>query len=311
MNSPPSNLPKAGYSQAISSMALEKYVRAERISLKVHPHLNEKWLQELIAADPSVLGLGDLVLRQKERPQPRAGRLDILLQDTDDQRRYEVELQLGPTDEGHIIRTIEYWDIERKRYPQYDHCAVIIAEDITSRFLNVLALFNGTIPLIAIQVQVLRVGEVITVVFTKVVDELTRGVVDEDEEAEAAPTDRAYWERKGSPQTVQLADQLLVIVRKFEPTAELKYNKFYIGLSKNGQPDNFVVFRPRKSAIRIEPRLPRTEAVDRLIENASLNTLEYDRRWERYRLSLSEDDVSKKRATLEQLIELAHKNRTE
>jgi len=44
---------------------------------------------------------------------------------------YEIEIQLGSTDESHIIRTIEYWDIERKRYPQYDHTAVIIAEDIT------------------------------------------------------------------------------------------------------------------------------------------------------------------------------------
>lgn len=43
-----------------------------------------------------------------------------------------------------MIRTIEYWDIERKRYPQYEHCAVIIAEDITSRFLNVIQLFNGS-----------------------------------------------------------------------------------------------------------------------------------------------------------------------
>jgi hypothetical protein len=64
------------------------------------------------------------------------GRLDLLLQDVDTNRRYEVEIQLGKTDESHIIRTIEYWDIERKRYPQYDHCAVIIAEDITSRFLT-------------------------------------------------------------------------------------------------------------------------------------------------------------------------------
>jgi hypothetical protein len=30
-----------------------------------------------------------------------------------------------------------------KRYPQYDHCAVLIAE-FTSRFLNVISLFNGT-----------------------------------------------------------------------------------------------------------------------------------------------------------------------
>ncbi len=40
----------------------------------------------------------------------KAGRLDLLLQDAN-QRRYEVEIQLGATDESHIIRTIEYWDI--------------------------------------------------------------------------------------------------------------------------------------------------------------------------------------------------------
>ena len=31
---------------------------------------------------------------------------------------------------------IEYWDIERRRYPQYEHSAVLIAEDVTTRFLH-------------------------------------------------------------------------------------------------------------------------------------------------------------------------------
>ncbi len=162
------------------------YVKPEKINLRNHPTLNEHWIQNLVADDPSILGLGDLVLRERERTQPRAGRLDLLLQDPDSLRRYEVEIQLGSTDESHIIRTIEYWDIEKKRYPQYEHCAVLIAEDITSRFLNV-------IPLIAIQMQVLSVGDKTTVVFTTVLDELARGFVDEDEDALAAPTDRAYW----------------------------------------------------------------------------------------------------------------------
>jgi hypothetical protein len=173
------------------------YIKPERLSLKLHPELDEKWVQQLIATDPSVLGLGELVLRDKERAQPRAGRLDLLLQDPDTKRRYEVEVQLGPTDEAHIIRTIEYWDIEKKRYPQYDHCAVLVAEDITSRFLNVIALFNGTIPLIALQLQALKIGEHITLIFTKVMDELSRGVVDEDEDAEAAPADRSYGKGVG------------------------------------------------------------------------------------------------------------------
>jgi hypothetical protein len=111
------------------------YTPHVQFSLRNHPEFHEKWVHDLIANDPSVLGLGDLVMRDRERIQSRAGRLDLRLQDPETKRRYEVELQLGSTDEAHIIRTIEYWDIERKRYPQYDHCAVLI-EDITSRFLN-------------------------------------------------------------------------------------------------------------------------------------------------------------------------------
>src|ERR1700737_4885430 len=130
-----------------------QFTKSERISLKLHPELDEKWVQGLIASDPKILGLGGLVLRDKERIQPRAGRLDLLLQDLETKRRYEVEVQLGPTDEAHIIRTIEYWDIERKRYPQYDHVAVLVAEDITSRFLNVISLFNKAILLVAIQLN--------------------------------------------------------------------------------------------------------------------------------------------------------------
>lgn len=103
------------------SLTNKGYTPHERLSLKNHPEFTEKWVQDLIANDPTVLGLGDLVMRDRERIQPRAGRLDLLLQDPlqdpETKRRYEVELQLGETDEAHIIRTIEYWDIERKRYP--------------------------------------------------------------------------------------------------------------------------------------------------------------------------------------------------
>lgn len=204
------------------------YVKPEKINLRNHSTLDEHWVQNLVADDPSILGLGDLILRDRERTQPRAGRLDLLLQDPDSLRRYEVEIQLGSTDESHIIRTIEYWDIEKKRYPQYEHCAVLIAEDITSRFLNVISLFNGVIPLIAIQMQSLSIGDKTTVVFTTVLDELARGFVDEDEDALAAPTDRAYWENRATKETVGLADEILELLRNLDPALNLKYNKFYI-----------------------------------------------------------------------------------
>ncbi len=286
------------------------YVKPERLFLKQHPEYCEKWVQKLIAEDPSILGLGDLVLRDQERIQPRAGRLDLLLQDVETKRRYEVELQLGATDEAHIIRTIEYWDIERKRYPQYEHCAVIVAEDITSRFLNVISLFNGTIPLIAIQMQVLRVGSNVTLVFTTVMDELSRGLVDEDEDAAAAPTDRSYWEQRATKATLAMADDLLKVVKEFDPSLELKYNKFYIGLSRDGQPFNFVEFKPKKNFLKLELKLPQSAEVDTKIEEAGLDAMDYDNRWGHYRVRLTKPELSSKAEVIRDLIRLAHEHRT-
>lgn len=287
------------------------YIRPEPISLKAHPQFNEKWVQQLIADDPSILQLGDLILRDKERIQPHAGRLDLLLQNPETQRRYEVEIQLGSTDESHIIRTIEYWDEERKRYPQYDHCAVLIAEDITSRFLGVISLFNGTIPFIAIQMQALKVGDSMTVVFTKVLDERTRGLVDDDEDIKVAPTDRAYWEKRGSKKTVELADKLLTIAQETDPTLSFNYTKFYIGVLKDGQAFNFIAIRPRKSATNIDIQLPRDNSIDERIEQSGLETLPYDERCGAYRLILSGEDIKNKKDLLKELLELSYKNRVE
>lgn len=269
------------------------YTKPERFSLKHHPAYNEKWVQSIIAADPAILGLGDLILLDQERTQPSRGRLDLLLRDPETKRRYVVELQLGATDESHIIRAIEYWDIERKRYPDYDHCAVLIAEDITSRFLNVVSLFNGSVPLIAIQMQGLRVGEHSTLIFTTVMDEMRRGLAAEDEDAAAAPADRAYWEARSSKEMVALMDQFFDTIRLLDPKLQLKYNKFYVTLSKDGQPETFVHFRPRKKYLLLEFGLKRSDEVDAMIEKAGLDTHDYASRWGYYRIGVGKDDVKK------------------
>src|SRR3989344_2580001 len=248
--------------------------RPEKINLANNPDISESKIQDKIAENPAILGLGDLVLKDKERTQPRAGSLDLLLQDPDTQRRYEVEIQLGRTDESHIIRTIEYWDIERQRYPNLDHCAVIIAEDITSRFLNVIRLFNSTIPLIAIKLQAIRVGSEIGLIFTTVLDVIPRGLPDDEPLEEAK--DRSYWESKGSPKTVKLADRMLELIHSFAPGFELKYNKHYIGLVMNGKAINFAVFRPQKTALRFEVALPKDDERLKKLESAGLEVLEYD-----------------------------------
>ena len=141
--------------------------------------------------------------------------------------------------------------------------------------------------------QALKIGDNVTLIFTTVMDEMTRGLVDEDEDADAAPTDRAYWEERGTKATVYLADQLLENARECDPSLVLKYNKFYIGLSMDGQPYNFVTFRPQKNTVRMEPKLPRTEEFDKLIEDAGIEALEYYTRSGLYRLSLEKKTLPK------------------
>jgi hypothetical protein len=267
------------------------YFEPEIVSLKHSSGIDEMWLQDRIAENPKVLGLGDLVLRDRERIQPNAGRLDLLLQDSETLRRYEVEIQLGKTDESHIIRTVEYWDIERRRYPQYDHCAVIVAEDITSRFLNVISLFNGHIPLVAIKLQAVQVGNEIGLIFTTVLDELPLGLPEEDETVQEL-TDRDYWEAKGSDETVGLADRLVTLIQPFAPGFGLKYNKHYIGLAKNNRANNFVQFRPRKTALIFEVRMPKSDEISQRLDEAGLEILAYDRHFGYYRTRVSAEDVS-------------------
>ncbi len=268
-------------------------VQPEKITLKDHPTLNESWLQNVIAENPEIIGLGDLILKDKERLQPRAGRLDILLQDPELNKRFEVEIQLGKTDESHLVRTIEYWDIERKRYPQYEHCAVIIAEEITSRFLNVISLFNGTIPLIAIQLTAYKHKDDYFLTFNTVLNEISLGLVEEDEEIQEI-TDRNYWEKqKGTPETVKIVDEVLALIKEILPGYELKYNKFYIGLAQNKITDNFIIFRPKKSYMRMEIRLKQSDELENEIENLGIDLMDYDKRDSRYLIKLKAEDLKK------------------
>jgi predicted transport protein len=283
-----------------------RFIKPEKIWLSDHQDLGEKWVQDRIAEDPSILGMGDLVLKDKERSHPKAGRLDLLLQDPESTHRYEVEIQLGKTDESHIVRTIEYWDIERKRYPQYDHSAVIIAEEITARFLNVISLFNGHIPLVAIQMNALRFGDQITLVFTTVMDQQPLGLVEEDEEVQEI-TDRAFWEtERGTKQTVAMADELFALIKSLDQSLELKYNKFYIGLATNGQPNNFVVFRPRKHGILVDIKMPQSVEVDELFERGGMDDMDYLKRWGIYRVKLSQDEIRKNMDLLRNVFSRAH-----
>lgn len=153
----------------------------------------------------------------------------------------------------------------------------------------------------------LKFGEDIALIFTKVLDEMPLGLVEEDEEVSEV-TDRDYWLKRGTHDTVKMADEMLEIVKSFAEGFEFKYNKFYIGLAKDKQPNNFTIFKPRKKDLNIEIRLPQSQEIQDLIDDAILDDMGYDAKWGRYRLRLSKKDIKDNKETLAQLMKKSFDN---
>lgn len=224
-----------------------QYAKHERIWLLNNGTFNENWLQQRIADDATIIGLGELEVLARERTQDRAGRLDLLLADVRKNRRYEVEIMFGAADPSHIMRCIEYWDIERRRYPAYEHVAVLIAEDITGRYLNILSLFAGSIPLIVIQLNALKVGEQIILDFVQVLNQTSLRRDDETRSTTAHGSSRELWVTYAGEKIIGLADRMLSMINeKADPKQQLNFLQQYIGLSDGNKSRNFVYFSPRK-----------------------------------------------------------------
>jgi hypothetical protein len=203
---------------------------------------DEYWLQEQISANPNCLGLGELEVITRERLQSSGGRLDLLLKDPEDDTMFEVEIMLGETDESHIIRTIEYWDNEKRKWPQRQHFAVLVAETITSRFFNVIQLFSHAIPIIAIQANLIVIEEQKFLHFTKILD-----TYEEPEDSVSLTNeihDEEFWKTK-SPWTIDTSKCLLEIVSDAFVNCSLNYVKNYIAISVNG--NNFVWLHKRSA----------------------------------------------------------------
>ena len=152
-----------------------------------------------------------------------------------------------------------------------------------------------------------KFGDEIGLVFTKVLDEMPLGLVEEDEEVKEV-TNREYWLKRGTQATVKMADEMLEIINSFKSGYELKYNKFYIGLAINGQPNNFAIFKPQKNNLRFELRLPKSDEIDQLIQNNELDETGYDKSWGAYKLRLIKGEIGKKKEILQTLLEEAERN---
>jgi hypothetical protein len=255
----------------MSSPALApKFVESKVVSL-AEANISEAEIEDWISKNTAVLGLGELDVKRQRR-QEAGGRLDMLLEDTDHDKRYEVELMRGSLDPSHLVRAIEYWDIERRLYPAYDHCAVIVAEDITAGFLNVIQLFSGSVPIVAMQLTCLRIEGKLTLNIIRVLD--SRRLRDDDQSTQTETgVDPIYWENKVGPEILRIVNESIDLIKAAgKVPRSLRYNKDFIGLTENGQPNHFIVFWPKKSFVWILADLASPEDWQTKLEGAGIES---------------------------------------
>lgn len=130
-----------------------------------------------------------------------------------------------------------------------------------------ISLLAGSIPLIAIQLSALKVGDQVILNFVKVLDQRQ---LREDDAAEAdnEDVDRGTWEGRVGAALMQLCDHILGIANEIAvPKLELKYKKGHVGLSVHGQFYNVVALFPKQSFIVLRCQVDDAQAwVNRLTE---------------------------------------------
>lgn len=211
---------------------------------------DEYWLQDLIYENPRILGLGELIPVSKEKKQSTGGKLDILLKSPEDNSMYEIEVMLGETDPSHIIRTIEYWDLEKRRYPQRQHFPVLIAETFSRRYFNVIQILSLNVPMIAIQADLLEVSGQKIINFTKILDIYEEQAEDDETNIvnETTWSSSANW-------TLQTAKELLSIINSTGQILKLNFTQSYVALInskgnaywlyKRAEPKSYLGFKER------------------------------------------------------------------
>ena len=120
--------------------------------------------------------------------------------------------------------------------------------------------------------------------------------------AAAVPTDRAYWEKRATPETLQLTDNLLKLVNEVEPKALLRYVKHVIGIQVDGLPLHGLGFIPQKACVLLQIKLPQSDEADRQLEEAQLS---FSRQGRLYQLRISGAVDDKQREVLKGLIRQA------
>lgn len=264
---------------------------------------DEYWLQDIIYDNPKVLPLGNLIAVNKEKKQSNGGRLDILLKDPSDNSMYEVEVMLGETDPSHIIRAIEYWDNEKRKFPQRQHFCVLVAESFDRRYFNVIQLMSLNIPMIAIQADLLEVNNERILNFTKIIDIYSEP---EEDESDVKQVNESTW-NNDSPWTNSNAKTLFDILKDKHDRINFRYTQSYISINIDGRNDYWLCKRmkPTSALLFSVKDEEKAEAIKKKLEEKDI---EYTyNRYKEFMLSVDIESIKKNIDLINEIHSIRHK----
>ncbi len=276
-------------------MSMKKLQRASKASLE-NEGIKEGTIRDWIGDNPDVLDLGPVIDNAVKEQVLGRGRVDLVLESSDS--HYVTEIQRGKLDADHVTRILEYWDLYRRQKPDTKCIAVLIAEDVTSRFLNVISLFNTHIPIVVIQMEALRINDSSDVYLNFVTVMHLQGRDDESD-----PGNRGYWEDRAE-QTMPIANTFIDIAREVETSIEPDYLKSFISLRCDGKSRSFLRLKPQVKKLLVEVNTPECEATRKLADAGmdvkGINT----QGW--FGVALTKEDVEGSRDPIKDLIREAH-----
>jgi hypothetical protein len=181
---------------------------------------------------------------------------------------------------------------------------VIVAEEITSRFFNVIRLLNRAVPLVAIQLSAFKINNDVVLQFIRVLDTSEFNPNGDGEEPESPATNRAYWETRTKPEILSVVDACCSLVPTAHGEPQLSYNKSHIALGTSGY--LFCHFFPRKAshcAIWVKVGAAERQAIIDKLEAAGLEAMSKGK--VSIRMNVRIDDIQKHRQALIDLFKKA------
>ena len=100
-----------------------------------------------------------------------------------------------------------------------------------------------------------------------------------------------------SGKIIKTVDMIFDDIKELIGDFELKFNKFYIGISKDGITKNFIYFHPRKNFVYLCIKLPEDGEMTKKMEDAGLDVA-YNSRDKEYRIHFEKYETFKKHKEL-------------